>query len=261
MTNTPDSEPWRGLPPEVADLIEPELDATTDAILVAIAREVPDYARPLEGAFGRGVRTGVTEALRQFAELIRSPSGARGPGREVYVALGRGRTAPGPHPGRAAVGLSRGRARRLAAARRGGHAGGGRAGGAQPARRVDLRLHRGAVGRLGRGLLGGPLADRGRAPPPAPGAGERAAPRPPGRAGRPARRRRGGRLDAPPHGGGAGVPRGAARARGRATAGGRARRPAGRHRLRDPPGPGRPGTAEAARASRPRRAWPDRSAR
>jgi hypothetical protein len=36
------------------------------------------------------VRTGVTEALRQFVELIRSPSGARGQGREVYVALGRG---------------------------------------------------------------------------------------------------------------------------------------------------------------------------
>ncbi len=90
MTKTLDSEPWRGLPAEIADLIDPELDATADAILVAIAREVPDYARPLEGRFGRGVRTGVTEALRQFAELIRSPSGARGPGREVYVALGRG---------------------------------------------------------------------------------------------------------------------------------------------------------------------------
>src|SRR5687767_10392992 len=90
MTKTLHSEPWRGLPPAIADLIDPELDATTDAILVAIAREVPDYARPLEGRFGHGVRTGVTEALRQFAELIRSPSGARGPGREVYVALGRG---------------------------------------------------------------------------------------------------------------------------------------------------------------------------
>jgi hypothetical protein len=71
-------------------VIEPELDATTDEILATIAREVPDYARPLEGTFGRGVRTGVTEALGQFVELIRSPSGARGTGREVYVALGRG---------------------------------------------------------------------------------------------------------------------------------------------------------------------------
>ena len=83
-------EPWRSLPAEIADVIEPELEATTDEILATIAREVPDYARPLEGSFGRGVRTGVTEALRQFVELIRSPSGARGPGREVYVALGTG---------------------------------------------------------------------------------------------------------------------------------------------------------------------------
>ena len=51
---------------------------------------MPDYARPLEGSFGQGVRTGVSEALRQFVELIRSPSGDRGPGREVYAALGAG---------------------------------------------------------------------------------------------------------------------------------------------------------------------------
>src|SRR4051794_26775343 len=84
------SEPWRSLPPEIADVMEGELDATTDEILATIAREVPEYARPLEGSFGRGVRTGVSEALSQFVELIRSPSGARGPGREVYVALGSG---------------------------------------------------------------------------------------------------------------------------------------------------------------------------
>src|SRR4051795_7826484 len=83
-------EPWRALPASVAGLIEPDLEATTDEILATIAREVPEYARPLEGSFGHNVRTGVTEALRQFVDLIRSPSGARGPGREVYVALGRG---------------------------------------------------------------------------------------------------------------------------------------------------------------------------
>ena len=83
-------EPWRGLPTSLAEVIEPELDAITDEILATIALEVPEYARPLEGSFGHGVRTGVSEALRQFVELIRSPSGARGPGREVYVGLGRG---------------------------------------------------------------------------------------------------------------------------------------------------------------------------
>ena len=90
MTNNAESDPWRELPPEVADLIEPELEAVVGEILPAIAREVPEYARPLEGSFGRGVRTGVEEALRQFLALIRDPEVGRGVGREVYVELGRG---------------------------------------------------------------------------------------------------------------------------------------------------------------------------
>ena len=84
------SEPWRGLPAHVADVIEPELDAITEEILATIARGVPEYARPLEGRFGRGIRTGVGEALRQFVALIRDPDAGREPGRDVYVQLGRG---------------------------------------------------------------------------------------------------------------------------------------------------------------------------
>src|SRR3954454_17073177 len=90
MTKTVDSEPWRELPRHVADLIEPELEAITVEILATIAREVPEYARPLEGDFGRGVRTGVGEALSQFVALIRDPEAGRGLGREVYMELGRG---------------------------------------------------------------------------------------------------------------------------------------------------------------------------
>ena len=77
-------------PPEIADAIEPELPAATEEILTTIASEVPEYARPLEGTFGAGIRTGVTEALRQFVALIRDPDAGREPGRDVYVALGRG---------------------------------------------------------------------------------------------------------------------------------------------------------------------------
>jgi hypothetical protein len=80
----------RALPPAVAEVIEPELDAVTAEILAAIAKEVPGYARPLEGSFGRGVRRGVSEALRQFVALIRDPDSGRGVGRDVYVELGRG---------------------------------------------------------------------------------------------------------------------------------------------------------------------------
>jgi len=89
MMKSLNSEPWRGLPGQVADLIEPELDAVTGEILAAIALEVPEYARPLEGSFGRGIRRGVGEALRQFVALIRDPGAGRG-GREVYLELGRG---------------------------------------------------------------------------------------------------------------------------------------------------------------------------
>ncbi|HEU4707051.1 MAG TPA: helix-turn-helix domain-containing protein [Solirubrobacterales bacterium] len=89
MSKTLDSEPWRGLPAEVADLIEPELPAITEEILATIGRQVPEYRRPLEGRFGRGIRTGVNEALLQFVALIREPDSGRR-GREVYVELGRG---------------------------------------------------------------------------------------------------------------------------------------------------------------------------
>jgi hypothetical protein len=90
MTKALDPEPWRGLPSEVADAIEPELGAITAEILATIAREVPEYARPLEGRFGRGIQRGVGEALLQFVALIRDPDAGRGQGREVYVELGRG---------------------------------------------------------------------------------------------------------------------------------------------------------------------------
>lgn len=85
-----DDDPWRGLPVEVADLIEGEIEPITEEILDSIAREVPEYARPLEGRFGRGIRGGVGEALAQFVALIRDPEAGRDSGREVYLALGRG---------------------------------------------------------------------------------------------------------------------------------------------------------------------------
>lgn len=78
------------MPSELADVLEPELPALTTEILEAIGKEVPEYARPLEGGFGAAVRSGVDEALRRFVALIRDPDYADGAGRRVYVALGRG---------------------------------------------------------------------------------------------------------------------------------------------------------------------------
>jgi hypothetical protein len=90
MTVSLQSQPWRGLPAQVADVIEPELEAITEEILATIAAAVPEYSRALEGRFGRAIRRGVDEALHRFVDLIRDPDAGRGTGREVYVELGRG---------------------------------------------------------------------------------------------------------------------------------------------------------------------------
>jgi len=90
MTPEPRDRPWEDLPRAVADLLRPELPALTEDIIAAIAREIPVYARPLEGAFGRGLRIGVEEALSRFVRLIAEPASVRHEDTEVYRALGRG---------------------------------------------------------------------------------------------------------------------------------------------------------------------------
>src|SRR5687768_11904432 len=82
--------PWEGLPPEVAEVLRPELPALADEIVDELRRGVPDYARPLEGPFGRALRTGVEEALGRFTTIVGNPGADAEAGREVYVNLGRG---------------------------------------------------------------------------------------------------------------------------------------------------------------------------
>src|SRR5512135_148851 len=92
--------PTEQLPAGLAAALRPELADLGDEIIAAISTQVPPYARPLEGSFGRGVRRRVQEALRRFLEVIegRVP-GVRDPawesGREVYVELGRGEVRQG----------------------------------------------------------------------------------------------------------------------------------------------------------------------
>ncbi|WP_462202840.1 helix-turn-helix domain-containing protein [Frankia sp. CcWB3] len=80
-------------PAGLSEILTAEFDALGEEIIAAIAREVPAYARPLEGKFGHEVRRGVDEALFRFLSLVEA-----GPhctldlaaSREVYVRLGRG---------------------------------------------------------------------------------------------------------------------------------------------------------------------------
>ncbi len=66
------------------------MPALGDEIIAAIRESVPEYARPLEGSFGRGVRSGVGAALTRFVNDIERPGADPERWRAVYFNLGRG---------------------------------------------------------------------------------------------------------------------------------------------------------------------------
>lgn len=78
------------LPRSLAAALRPVLPELADEIIAAIGREVPGYARPFEGPFGRTVRIGTERALTRFVDEIERPGDPDPRMRAVYVALGRG---------------------------------------------------------------------------------------------------------------------------------------------------------------------------
>ena len=77
------------LPPSLAEALRPALPELTDAIIAAIGAEVPAYARPLEGPFGRALRVGVRTGLARFVDGIEHPEAEDPDARRLYVELGR----------------------------------------------------------------------------------------------------------------------------------------------------------------------------
>jgi hypothetical protein len=90
MTHPIDDRPWAALPPETADALRPELPQVAAEAIAAISQAVPDYARPLEGPFGEGLRSGVEQAMRRFVDLIGRDEPDPESARQIYVDLGRG---------------------------------------------------------------------------------------------------------------------------------------------------------------------------
>lgn len=82
--------PWERLDRALASALEPELPALADEVIAAIGDAVPEYRRPLEGAFGRGLRAGVRRSLQQFVDLVGRPGEVSEVSREIYRELGRG---------------------------------------------------------------------------------------------------------------------------------------------------------------------------
>jgi len=88
LTKNYEERPWSALPRRLGDALRPGLPALADEIIGAIAEAVPEYDRPMRGEFGRGIRTGVEQALTEFVDLIGAEQAA--PRGGVYRALGRG---------------------------------------------------------------------------------------------------------------------------------------------------------------------------
>jgi hypothetical protein len=75
-------------PPELADIIRPELPSLAEEIIAEIRRAIPEYARPMEGPYGRVLRMGVGQALGTFVELITDPAASHDHRDEVCRKLG-----------------------------------------------------------------------------------------------------------------------------------------------------------------------------
>src|SRR4051795_5475666 len=84
------TRPYAAIPADAGKVLRPVLPSLADEIIAAIAREVPDYARAMEGEFGEVVRVAIERALGRFIDLIEDPSSDDGRGRAAYVDLGRG---------------------------------------------------------------------------------------------------------------------------------------------------------------------------
>jgi hypothetical protein len=82
-------------PPELADLIRPELPGLTEEIIAEVRRAIPEYARPMDGPYGRVLRMGVGQALSTFVDLIIDPSAPHDHRDEVCRKLGEYEAAEG----------------------------------------------------------------------------------------------------------------------------------------------------------------------
>jgi hypothetical protein len=90
VTMEPSSRPYQVVPPESAAVLRPALPGLADEMIAAIAREVPDYARAMEGEFGQVLRLGVEVALNRFVDLLADPDPDAAESGRTYVDLGRG---------------------------------------------------------------------------------------------------------------------------------------------------------------------------
>ncbi|WP_086559642.1 PucR family transcriptional regulator [Streptomyces africanus] len=91
----PDRPGMPPMPPELAELLRAQLAAVADQVEEEVRRQVPEYARPVDGTYGRNLRAGVVQALTLFVDHIADPRDDGGAIAATYYELGRGEALEG----------------------------------------------------------------------------------------------------------------------------------------------------------------------
>ena len=87
---SPPSQLWAELPSDLAPLFRLRAADAAAAMLREIQRAIPQYARPLEGMFGKVITDGIEQAIHQFIDRLADPPPAEQPGRaDLFRLLGR----------------------------------------------------------------------------------------------------------------------------------------------------------------------------
>lgn len=81
--------PWHELPPALAVVLRPRMDAIATDMIDVIRDEVPAYRRPLDSALGRDLAGSVRRAIGQFVELTAEPHSRQEHHVRHFRALGR----------------------------------------------------------------------------------------------------------------------------------------------------------------------------
>ncbi|GAA4524610.1 PucR family transcriptional regulator [Amycolatopsis samaneae] len=79
---------WSLLPRELAAVYRPVLPDVAGEVVREIQRTIPDYARPLDGAFGKALKAGVHAAFLQFLDRIGHPDTPAEDRGRVFLGLG-----------------------------------------------------------------------------------------------------------------------------------------------------------------------------
>lgn len=82
------AEPRINYPPELAGVIRSQLPNLTEEIITEVRRSIPEYARPMDGPYGRVLRMGVGQALATFVDLLTDPGASQDHRDEVCRKLG-----------------------------------------------------------------------------------------------------------------------------------------------------------------------------